>query len=739
MKFTTLALAGLLLPMANAQCIDSSRVFELEEFRGECTYENVLEKFQEFYNDPVENCEGNAEDEFNNLLGGKTVNEICTEAFASYDFMEFADIAKKGGDFEQLFYNGGTDWNEEYQTNYPAEDGKPTNRLRSGNGQVGDAARVKHVYDGEGQYGMIEHPDYLTNFDQCSTNAIMCCWPKDRQANDNNGNCLEPYDQNCIDKDPADNTDLCYVDMERGQLSTGFNSSGIQVFPNDDGNTNKKPSTDYGEGQIHCHGLAWAENPIDQSAAYKGNNLFYISMYDHMHQRGYVKNIPGAPMCACTDQMPIVTRSDCTQIDVQETFKFSFNGVFSAELKNIDIDFNSCQGINRHGRAQNNDLWAYMNRLFLDDKVSAQKLADLSNVLVGDFSGSCDKVVNKMMHQDYDLSTGYVHDESEWTIVAGSDGMDYTGNNDWHTYGPVAVADLLKASENQILRRVCATCVPQVQDIFYRRFTDIPEGIANYHLFDKIKNHRGEDEHNVWNEDFKLYSTYEDAVNDENAWDCEKAGGYRYGEGFPGDCSPYGRIQNQDTQFDHRRGKTNVGFYVEKSDTFALTELPSTIIGNPNFEGATYLHPDGNRIYMTGSGTTMWRAHDQINFMSEQYSGDVELIVNVAAVHNTGLHTKSGIMVRSNLEQDSSYYGVMKIGNGGIRVQKRNRDGDGTGEYGEDKNDLSSSWLRLLKKGNMYYGYKSEDGESWTLIHEQRLDTIVGDTFYVGLFHYGKT
>jgi len=437
--------------------------------------------------------------------------------------------------------------------------------------------------------------------------------------------------------------------------------------------------------------------------------------------------------------MPIVTRSDCTQIDAKETFKFSFNGVFSAELKNIDIDFNACQGINRHGRAQNNDLWAYMNRLFLDDKVSAQKLADLSNVLVGDFSGSCDKVVNKMMHQDYDLSTGYVHNESEWTIVAGSDGMDYTGNNDWHTYGPVAVADLLKASENQILRRVCATCVPQVQDIFYKRLTDIPEGIANYHLFNKIKNHRGEDEHNVWNEDFKLYSTYEDAVNDENAWDCEKAGGYRYGEGFPGDCSPYGRIQNQDTQFDHRRGKTNVGFYVEKSDTFALTELPSTIIGNPNFEGATYLHPDGNRIYMTGSGTTMWRAHDQINFMSEQYSGDVELIVNVAAIHNTGLHTKSGIMVRSNLEQDSSYYAIMKIGDGGIRVQKRNRDGDGTGEYGEDKNDLSSSWLRLLKKGNMYYGYKSEDGESWTLINEIRQDTIVGDTFYVGLFHYGKT
>lgn len=39
-----------------------------------------------------------------------------------------------------------------------------------------------------------------------------------------------------------------------------------------------------------------------------------------MYVRGYVKNIPGAPMCACAEQMPTVSRADCTQIDFESKF-----------------------------------------------------------------------------------------------------------------------------------------------------------------------------------------------------------------------------------------------------------------------------------------------------------------------------------------------------------------------------------------------------------------------------------
>jgi hypothetical protein len=187
----------------------------------------------------------------------------------------------------------------------------------------------------------------LTNFDDatCTMNAAMCCWPKDRQANDNNGNCAKPYDLNCVDKDPADNTDLCYVDMEDGSASNEFGGDGFAVFPGDNNG---------GEGAIHCHGFAWANDEYDSISRYKANNLFYVSMYDHMYQRGYVENIPGAPMCGCLDQMPIVSRSDCTQVDLEEEFKLVFDGTdFAATLIKSEIDFNACRGINN----RNNDLW----------------------------------------------------------------------------------------------------------------------------------------------------------------------------------------------------------------------------------------------------------------------------------------------------------------------------------------------------------------------------------------------
>ena len=91
------------------------------------------------------------------------------------------------------------------------------------------------------------------------------------------------------DKNPADNTDLCYVDLERGNQTTGIDSAkGLIVLPEDNDN---------GEGAVHCHGLAWSNDVNDHTARYKANNLFFVSMYDHMYQRGYVENIPGAPMC----------------------------------------------------------------------------------------------------------------------------------------------------------------------------------------------------------------------------------------------------------------------------------------------------------------------------------------------------------------------------------------------------------------------------------------------------------
>ena len=168
--------------------------------------------------------------------------------------------------------------------------------------------------------------------------------------------------------------------MSRNDSAPGTNG-GFAIYPGDNA---------AGEGSIHCHGLAWSNDPNDAESRYKGNNIFYVSMYDHLYTRGYVRNIPGAPMCGCIDTMPVVSRSDCTQVDVTELWVASFTPAdettstpssLSLHLdpeNGVSIDFNACQGAGR-----NNDLEAYYRRLSNEGRASTEELAKVQQTLVG--------------------------------------------------------------------------------------------------------------------------------------------------------------------------------------------------------------------------------------------------------------------------------------------------------------------------------------------------------------------
>jgi len=88
--------------------------------------------------------------------------------------------------------------------NYEIETSSGQDRLKK------DAARVDDVFYYEAQRMVIasgdpddsNRPDF-DNLDSCQNNAAFCCFAQDRQAGDNNGNCNTPYENNCIDKNPA--------------------------------------------------------------------------------------------------------------------------------------------------------------------------------------------------------------------------------------------------------------------------------------------------------------------------------------------------------------------------------------------------------------------------------------------------------------------------------------------------------------------------------------------------------
>jgi hypothetical protein len=216
--------------------------------------------------------------------------------------------------------------------------------------------------------GLIDLPG-ITNFENCANNVAMCCWVSDRLADDGgNGDCEQPYDEECVNADPSDNTDICAVDLRFSRTSNSV-KNGLLLFPGGR------------EGQTHCHGFAWTEDDLDVSNIFKGNNLFHIAAFDHLVNRGYVKNVPGAPMCGCVEQMPFVSRADCTEMKLVQatTFTFQDGTVEVTASGEWEVEFNSCEG--RDG--QDNDLGAYVERLFDERRASRKVLRKLRERVVG--------------------------------------------------------------------------------------------------------------------------------------------------------------------------------------------------------------------------------------------------------------------------------------------------------------------------------------------------------------------
>lgn len=245
---------------------------------------------------------------------------------------------------------------------------------------------IGEMYTNESRQSWFSQPDGIGN---CASNTAMCCWHRDRQYFDDNGNCNE---RDCANQNPGDNTDLCWTEHNG------------EVFP--------YPGSDT-EQALHCHGLAWSndESGVDMNAKGKWNTLFYVSMYDHLKQRGYAESIGNDPkimseqaMCGCVEDMAPVARADCSEIvgtakytasldndgvidiaPVAGTFELAFQACEG--FKYVDItqeDFESTTRLRDLGlRGKNNDLSAFVFRHWLERKITDEQVATVEETLIG--------------------------------------------------------------------------------------------------------------------------------------------------------------------------------------------------------------------------------------------------------------------------------------------------------------------------------------------------------------------
>jgi hypothetical protein len=283
-------------------------------------------------------------------------------SWSMFFMTELSNIFRSLNSFFPYIDTGGTYWNEARETTNI--NGEVVNVL-----SVEPGEKIVGIHNTDAVSGLIDLPEQTTNFESCKARAAMCCWVSDRQADDENGNCATPYDENCVNAEPSDNTDVCAVKLGRARDSNNV-KSGFTLFPGGR------------EGKTHCHGFAWTDDEIDTSNIFKGNNLFHISAFDHLVTRGYVKNVPGAPMCGCVENMPIVSRADCTEMELVQDTTIAFtatDGVTVTPSGEWKVEFNACKG--RDGK--DNDLGAYVERLRDEKRITSRDLRILRKNVVG--------------------------------------------------------------------------------------------------------------------------------------------------------------------------------------------------------------------------------------------------------------------------------------------------------------------------------------------------------------------
>ena len=270
--------------------------------------------------------------------------------------------------------------------------------------------------------------------------------------------------------------------------------------------------------------------------------------------------------------MPIVSRSDCTEINAEETWRIKWTAgqnTMATSLEYVDINFNACRGVRR-----NNDLYEFYRRLRDEGRASEEEFETLKKTVVG--HGQCPNVIRNLFFEK-----GYEVDTSEpegWTQVYGKGPFTEQESKPalWDIGSPYVKQDGSSSSPIFYIMRKCVDCILSHKTIIYKRLTPLPEDLNVEALFlyywtDTPGNTRGVD--------FDLFSSMEDALAGTEPW--QFCNFNHYGVGFPRDCGPTRRVHSQWVSSLWNNGRTDVAFYVWNDNVNIGDPVPLTPTSSP--------------------------------------------------------------------------------------------------------------------------------------------------------------
>jgi hypothetical protein len=143
--------------------------------------------------------------------------------------------------------------------------------------------------------------------------------------------------------------------------------------------------------------------------------------------------------------------------------------------------------------------------------------------------------------------------------------------------------------------------------------------------------------------------------------------------------------------------------------------------------GASYT---SGSFTVVGAGADIGDPTDEFRYVYQPASGNCSITARVLGVQNTDAWAKAGVMIRETLNANSAHGSVFLTPGNGVAAQARLQTGGPS--YNVNTPGLTAPhWVRLVRTGNTFTGYRSLNGNSWTEVGSVTIQ--IGKSVFIGL------
>ena len=165
--------------------------------------------------------------------------------------------------------------------------------------------------------------------------------------------------------------------------------------------------------------------------------------------------------------------------------------------------------------------------------------------------------------------------------------------------------------------------------------------------------------------------------------------------------------------------------HVPEEDEFANLD-----IGNPCGKGSMEVSAE-LEYTVRGNGVDIWHSSDEFHFAYRKNSGNTIVIARVRSMTNTDGWAKSGVMIRESLKAGSRHAMMVITPSNGFSFQRRSETDSPSDHTTPGGGHRVPAWVKIIREGNTFSGYRSADGKTWTLVGSENID--MADEIHAGL------